>query len=88
MSHVLVSGCEGRIDDECGRHDSESDGHGQISGAKGPLQVWLADAQDHQGYKFQNQARAIEDEVDGDEALEAELQSQRPGGAADQQPSR
>ena len=59
--------------------NAEQAGKSQVAGLEGPRQLRLAHAENDQGHKLQQQARAIENQVDGDEALEGQLERQRPG---------
>ena len=75
----FVAGGVERVADERGGTDAEEAGKGKIAGFEGPLEVGLADAQNNEGDEFQQQAGAVKDEVDGDEALEGKLEGERPG---------
>ena len=52
---------------------------GQVASFEGPLKVRLLDPQDDQGDELQQQARPVEDQVDGDQPLKGKLERQRPG---------
>ena len=56
----------------------------RLPALKGRCQLGLADAQHDERDKLQQQARAVENQVDGDEALEGQLERQRPGKSAEQ----
>ena len=51
---------------------------------KGRAQLRLAQAQNDEGDELQDQARSVKNQVNGDEALEGQIERQRPGQSADQ----
>ena len=67
-----------RITDQHRRTHAQQAGKGQVAGFEGAPKIGLADAQHDESYELQQQDRTVENQVDGDEALEGELERQRP----------
>ncbi len=80
---VLVAGGPEGEGDEAGGADAESDGGGGATwNAEGAMEVGLAEAEDDEGDELEEEGGAVEDEVDGDEALEGEAEGEAPDGGA------
>ena len=71
-----------RVGDEDGWAHREQTGNCQVAGPEGPLEMRLAQAQHNQRDEFEQQARSVENQVNGDEALEGEIECERPGKTA------
>jgi len=71
------------VEDKNGWRNAECAGHEEIASAKGTRQVWLLETQYGEGDEFQNQAGAVEDQVDRNELLETEAERRGPGDSAD-----
>ena len=65
------------------RTDGEQAGDPEAAGAEGTRELRLAQAQEDKCEELQDQAGAIENQVNGDEALEGELEGERPTYSAD-----
>src|SRR5579864_742743 len=46
--------------------------------AEWTFQPWLTDSENHQGHEFQGKARAVYEDVQRDQALEAQIEASRP----------
>ena len=66
-----------------GGADAEAAGDGEVAGFEGAVKIGLAHAENDQGDELKQQARSVEDEVDGDEPLEGQLQRERPRQSAE-----
>ena len=77
-----VEECEGQQKHGAAADEDERE---LIAGdAEGALQVGLGAAEDDEGEELEDERRAPEEEVDGDEALEGERERERPGEAAEE----
>ena len=59
-----------RIPNQCHGPHPEQDSESEIARLKWAHQPRFLDSQNHQGDELQQQARSVEDEVDGDQPLE------------------
>ena len=67
-----------RVGDEEGGTDGEQAGEGEVAGAEGARELRLANTESDEGDELEDEAGAVENEVNGDEPLEGQIESERP----------
>ena len=79
IAELFVARGVERVGDEEGGANGERACESEVAGAKGPRKLRLAQTENDEGDELQDEAGAVENQVDGDELLKGQAESERPG---------